>query len=206
MATPTPNASERYVALGDSYTIGEGVEEAECWPSLLTAHLREAGIDIELVANPSRTGWTTERLIERELPVFDESRPTFATLLIGVNDWVRAVTPAEFEANLALILDHVQAVLPAPGRLVLVTIPDFSVTPSGGDYGYGRDTTGGIAGFNVIIATHAARRGVPLVDIFPLSRETVGPEWVAGDGLHPNAAAYVAWERLILPAALSVLR
>ncbi|HEV2528165.1 MAG TPA: SGNH/GDSL hydrolase family protein [Thermomicrobiales bacterium] len=204
MATPTP--IERYVALGDSYTIGEGVEEGERWPNLLTTHLREAGIDIELVANPSRTGWTTERLIERELPVFDESQPTFATLLIGVNDWVRAVTPVEFEANLITILDHVQAGLPDPGRLVVVTIPDFSVTPSGGDYSYGRDITGGLAGFNVITATHTARRDVPLVDIFPLSRETVGPEWVAADGLHPSAAAYVEWERLILPAALSVLR
>ena len=76
----------RYVALGDSYTIGEGASLDESWPALLTRHLRNEGIDVDLVANPSVTGWTTQDLIERELPVFRKAKPNFATLLIGVND------------------------------------------------------------------------------------------------------------------------
>src|SRR4051812_10663427 len=74
----------RYVAIGDSYSIGEGAKPDESWPAVLTRHLREKGIKIELVANPSRTGWTTQNAIDRELPVFAEAKPTFATLLIGV--------------------------------------------------------------------------------------------------------------------------
>src|SRR5437868_3392847 len=84
-------ADIRYVAIGDSYTIGEGAEPREAWPVLLTKHLQANGIDIDLVANPSRTGWTTLNAIDRELPVFVQEKPTFATLMIGVNDWVQGV-------------------------------------------------------------------------------------------------------------------
>src|SRR5947208_515847 len=60
----------RYAAIGDSYSIGEGAKPDESWPAVLTSHLREKGIKIELVANPSRTGWTIQNAIDRELPVF----------------------------------------------------------------------------------------------------------------------------------------
>jgi len=71
----------RYVALGDSYTIGEGAKRDESWPTLLTKHLNEKGVSVELVANPSRTGWTTQDLIDRELSVCEENKPDFVTLL-----------------------------------------------------------------------------------------------------------------------------
>jgi lysophospholipase L1-like esterase len=196
---------ERYVALGDSYTIGEGVGPAASWPALLTTHLREHGIAIDLVANPSVTGWTAQQLIDHELPVFEASRPTFATLLIGVNDWVQEVETEVFAARLALIVDRVLATLGNPGRLVMVTIPDFSVTPAGARYARGRDIAAGIAGFNDIVRQQAARAGVALVDIFPLSQELSGAEYVAADELHPSALAYARWEELILPAALAAL-
>src|SRR5947207_13304485 len=81
----------RYVAIGDSYTIGEGASPNESWPAVLTRHLNEKGLRVELVANPSVTGWTTQQAIERELPVFLKANPNFATLQIGVNDWVQDV-------------------------------------------------------------------------------------------------------------------
>ena len=197
-------ARERYVALGDSYTIGEGVEEAERWPDRLAGHLRRDGVAIDLVANPSVTGWTASQLIEHELPAFESSDPTFATLLIGVNDWVQEVALADYRERLVLILDRVQATLPDPGRLVLVTIPDFSVTPEGSKYGKGRDIPRGIAAFNEVIINEGGRRSLPLIDIFPLSQQLSGPEFVAADGLHPSGAAYARWERLIYPAARSL--
>src|SRR5690348_2901825 len=86
----------RYVALGDSYTIGEGASPNESWPAVLTRHLKEQGIDIELVANPSATGWTTKQLIDRELPIFKDKEPNFGTLLIGVNDWVQGIDEKTF--------------------------------------------------------------------------------------------------------------
>ncbi len=197
--------TERYVALGDSYTIGEGVTAAESWPSLLTDHLREHGIAIELVANPSVTGWTTAQLIEHELPVFEASRPTFATLLIGVNDWVQGVCPDEFRDRLTDIVERVQTTLPDRRRLLLVTIPDFSVTPAGATYSRGRDIPAGIAGFNYIIRDVANGATLPVVDIFPLSQRLTGSAFVAADQLHPSAAAYAEWEALIRPAALTLL-
>src|SRR5690348_4475030 len=70
----------RYAVIGDSYSIGEGASPEESWPAVLTRHLQKHGLHIDLVANPSRTGWTTQQAIDRELPIFLESKPNFATL------------------------------------------------------------------------------------------------------------------------------
>lgn len=205
MFDASDRAAERYVALGDSYTIGEGAEENESWPMLLTKHLQEQGVAIQLVANPSVTGWTTKEVIERELPILETSRPTFVTLLIGVNDWVQGVSPMEFGERLAEIVDRIQAVLPHQGKVILITIPDFSVTPNGGKYGNGRDIAQGIAGFNDVIKEEAARRSLCVVDIYPLSQELKDGRFISRDNLHPSATAYGRWEQTIYPAAASLL-
>lgn len=196
---------ERYVALGDSYTIGEGVAEHDRWPNVLISQLRQEGISIDLVANPSVTGWTTCDLIEHELPILEKSDPTFATLLIGVNDWVQGVPEDAFCENVVHILDRMQATLLEPDKLLVVTIPDFSVTREGGKYARGRNIAAGIATFNSVIASEADRRTLPLVDIFPLSQQLSGPEYVSPDGLHPSAAAYARWVELIYPLARDML-
>lgn len=121
----------RYVAIGDSYTICEGVAEKDCWPSLLTKHLLDAGIDIELAANPSRTGWKVEDAINWELPVFAEVHPMFATLLIGVNDWVQGSGRNKFTSLLKTLMDSMREAFPRPERLLIITIPDFSCAPGG---------------------------------------------------------------------------
>jgi len=197
----------RYVAIGDSYSIGEGATVEASWPSLLTRHLRASGIDIALVANPSRTGWTTRDVIENELPVFMKSRPDFATLQIGVNDWVAGVTPEVFEKRLSTIMDRMLSVLPDKTRLVVVTIPDFSVTPTGAMYGKGRDISAGIAGFNTIILKQAARRNLKVVDVFRISRHMAeDTSLVAPDGLHPSAKEYALWEQAIFPVVQKMLK
>src|ERR1700722_5836674 len=122
--------SIKYVALGDSYTIGEGAKTGEAFPDLLTKHLKENGVDITLSANPSVTGWTTEYLIEKELPVFDRIKPDFVTILIGVNDWVQGIDSGTFHKTLSYIIDYVQAKLPDGSKVLLITIPDFGVTPT----------------------------------------------------------------------------
>ncbi len=193
-------ATIRYVALGDSYTICEGAEENESWPVLLTTHLNEENIPVELVANPSRTGWTTQNLIDRELPVFDTCHADVVTLLIGVNDWVQGVDVETFRKNLRFILDHVQAKLEEKQNVLLITIPDFGVTPAGKNYGNGRDISKGLTAFNDVIKAEAAARNLPVVDIFPLSKE-MGKDnsLVAEDGLHPSAKEYALWETMLLP-------
>src|SRR5712692_7101949 len=121
----------RYVAIGDSYSIGEGASPNESWPALLMRHLNDKGLHVDLVANPSRTGWTTQQAIDRELPIFVQSEPTFATLQIGVNDWVQGVDENSFRKRFTSLVDRMLEVLPNKDRLLVATIPDFGVTPTG---------------------------------------------------------------------------
>lgn len=205
----TANAGEkiRYVALGDSYTIGEGASPNESWPAIMTRNLKEKGIDVDLVANPSVTGWTTQQLIDRELPIFKSKKPNFGTLLIGVNDWVQDVTAEKFRSNFVFIVDEMLKVLGDKKRVLVVTIPDFGVTPTGPKYARGRNISEGIASFNKIVTDESEKRGLHVVDIFELSKKMgTDRSLVAADGLHPSAKAYAEWEKVIFPTALKLLR
>jgi acyl-CoA thioesterase I len=197
----------RYVALGDSYTIGTGTTEDHSWPVLLTEHLKENNINITLVANPARNGWTTENVIRQELPVFERSEPDFATLLIGVNDWVQGVDAKTFQKNLVYIIEKVQLKLKDKSKLVLITIPDFGVTPTGARYSGGRNISEGIAEFNKIILGEGKKRDLKTVDLFGQSK-LMGKDasLVAPDGLHPSAKEYAIWETLIYPLVYELLK
>lgn len=200
------NKTIRYVALGDSYTICEGAKKTESWPVILANHLTKAGINTELIANPSRTGWTTQNLIDNELKIFDESKADFVTLCIGVNDWVQGVDVKTFHKNFIFILDHVQNKLLDKSNLLLITIPDFSASIVGPQYGGGRDISAGIAEFNSIILAEAKKRNLKTVDIFEISKEMKNDlSLVAQDGLHPSAKEYAIWEGLIFPAVKEIL-
>lgn len=193
------DSSFRYVALGDSYTICEGAEWNESWPVTMSEKLSAKGKQVKLIANPSRTGWTSQNLIDRELPVFDTSNADAVTLLIGVNDWVQGVSATDFRKNLNFILDHLQAKLKHKENILLITIPDFGVTPTGKYYSGGRNISAGIASFNAIIKEEAQKRNLPVVDIFELSKKMgTDSSLVAADGLHPSAKEYAEWEKLIL--------
>ncbi len=205
----TANAQEKilYAAIGDSYSIGEGASPGESWPSVLTQHLEAKGMHVDLVANPSRTGWTSQQAIDLELPIFVNAGPNFATLQIGVNDWVQGVDPADFRKRFTFLVDRMLEVLPNKKRLLIVTIPDFGITPSGPKYARGRNISEGIGAFNKIIAEESAKRGLHVVDVFPASKQMQNdPSLVAPDGLHPSAKEYAEWEKIIFPAALELLK
>jgi len=197
----------RYVALGDSYTAGTGAKEGQSWPILLTKHLKEKKVNIELVANPSENGRTTQGLIYYGLPIMDESRPTFVTLLIGVNDWIIKVDAISFQKNLEYIIEHIEKQLPPKSKLVLITLPDFSVTPSGKNYSHGRDVSKGISEFNKIICSEADKHNLTIVDLFELSKKMgTNPDWVSSDGLHPSAKGYEVWEAQIFSVVYPLLK
>ena len=205
--SPAEAGTIRYVAIGDSYTICQGVAQTDCWPNLLTRHLTEAGIDIELVANPSKTGWRVGEAIEHALPVYEKAKPAFATLLIGVNDWVHGSGKNKFTSHLKIIMDRMMCGLRKPDRLLIVTVPDFSCAPRGESYGYGRNIAKGIFKYNAIIKKEAKERGLLVVDIFPLSQTFCNrPEMFVEDGIHPSAKQYALWEKLIFPVAHEILR
>ena len=197
----------RYLPLGDSYTIGTGTTEKESWPYLLTNHLNDNGLACQLLDNPARNGFTTQNLIDHELPLLTKLKPDFVTLLIGVNDWVRNVPEVTFNDNLVYILDEIQKALPDKNKVILVTIPDFGVTPQGKQYSNGRNISRGITGFNAIIKAEAKKRNLRVVDVFELSQRMASDaSLIAADGLHPSGKEYAEWEKLLLPEALRLLK
>jgi lysophospholipase L1-like esterase len=169
--------------------------------------LQENNVSCVLLDNPARNGFSTQDLITHELPLVQTLHPDFVTLLIGVNDWVRQVPKAEFEKNLQYILNMLQANLPEQHRILLITIPDFGVTPEGKHYGGGRNIAAGISEFNEVIKREADQRHLPLVDVFELSKKMgTDASLVSSDGLHPSAKEYAEWEKWILKEILVLLK
>jgi acyl-CoA thioesterase I len=195
-----------YVPLGDSYTICEGAKASECWTELLSLSLYKRGLQLDILANPARSGFTTKDLIERQLPLFENYKPQFTTLLIGVNDWVQEVNPEEFRKNYIQILNRVQQIIEDKDNILILTIPDFSVKPEGKKYGKGRNISEGLAYFNKIISEEADKRGLKVVDLYSLSHEMkYDKQTIAADGLHPSAKEYALWEKVIFQSALEIL-
>jgi acyl-CoA thioesterase-1 len=199
-------AALRYVALGDSYTIGTSTRtEAERWPDQLVARLGPRPPTLELVANLGVNGFTSRDVIEVELPRLDELRPEFASILVGVNDVVQGVAEATFRANAALILDELRRRLTAD-RIVSVATPDYTVTPQGAAYGDSTRQSAGIRWNNEILRELAVARDIRFVDIYDLSlRALDDPDLVADDGLHPSGRQYALWVERIGPAVEALL-
>jgi lysophospholipase L1-like esterase len=192
----------RYVALGDSYTIGTGVAESERWPNQLTERIGE----LELVANLGVNGRTSAEVIGSQLPELGLHDPEFVSLLIGVNDVVQRVPDSQYAANVAVILDDLLARLP-PERVLCVATPDYTLTPRGGDYGDPAEQSDGIVRANAILREACDQRGVAFVpEIFEISQEvTLDAALVADDGLHPSGRQYGRWVDAIEPVVRGLL-
>ena len=198
--------SIRYVALGDSYTVGTGVKSRETWPTQLVGKLVDVGIDVRLVGNLGQNGWTAQQVFEGELPFLEKLQPDFVTLLIGVNDWIRGISSRAFTVKLKNLLNGIQETISPTGKLLLVTIPEFSCSPTGRKLGYGKSAINGIKRLNKILKSEAESRGLTVVDIFPLSRKMCLQNGMfADDGLHPSALQYSRWVELMLPVTEKIL-
>lgn len=191
----------RYVALGDSYTIGTSVDDRERWPNQLV----EREPRLELVANLGVNGFTSRDLIEVELPQLDALEPEFITVLIGVNDVVQGVPATRYRDNVVRILDDAVDRVGA-GHVLVVTTPDYTVTPSGSAFGDPVQQAAGIRENNEIIAEVARGLGITVVDIHDISLEAAtDPSLVAVDRLHPSGAQYARWVDRILPSVATLL-
>jgi acyl-CoA thioesterase-1 len=200
----------RYVALGDSFTIGTSVAAADRWPDLLVVALGRdsAATDVpglDLVANLGVNGQTSGGVVRRQLPRLDALRPEFVTLLIGVNDVVQGVPETTYRANVTTIFDGLLARLPA-NRIVAVTTPDYTVTPAGADYGDPTTQRARIVRNNAILTELATSRVIAVVDIFDVSQRAADDRaLVASDGLHPSGTQYALWVERISPVAGGLL-
>ena len=192
----------RFLALGDSYTIGESVAPADRWPNGLARALRIP--EPQIIA---KTGWTTDEL-SAAIDAADPKGPfDLVTMLIGVNNQYRGRSADEYRQQFDALLKR--AIGFAGGisrRVVVVSIPDWGVTP----YAAGRDRAAiasEIERFNTIGRQETARAGARWVDITPISRRAASePALIAADGLHPSAAMYGEWVKLIAPVAAEALR
>lgn len=205
--TDKPQAT-RYLALGDSYTIGEGVPDGGRWPAQLAAALRGEGIALAEPRIIATTGWTTDELdaaIDAAEPIGEFG---FVSLLIGVNNQYRGRGVDEYREQFAALLRR--AIGFAGGRrdrVLALSIPDWGVTRFGRDSG--RDlarVSRELDAYNAAARDICAEHGVAFVDITPVSRERgLEDAMLADDGLHPSAAMYAEWTRLALPAARGLL-
>lgn len=198
----------RYLALGDSYTIGEGVAADGRWTHQLAAALRAEGIALRDPVTIARTGWTTDELdaaIDAAAPAGDHD---FVTLLIGVNNQYRGRDVDEYARQFEALLERATGFAGGRSERVLVlSIPDWGATRFGRDSG--RDlaqVARELDAYNAAARAICARRGVAFVDITPASRAR-GAEapMLAEDGLHPSAAMYALWARETLPVARGLL-
>ena len=172
--SPSPVAL-RYVALGDSYTIGTSVAADERWPDQLVAGLAAdppAGGTLDLVANHAVNGYTAGSVLRRQLPRLDDDAPIdFATLLVGVNDVVQGVPEATYRADVDTILEALLERLP-PGRILCIETPDYTVTPQGAAYGDPAEQRAGIVRVNEILRERCGAAHIRFVDgIFAISEE-----------------------------------
>ena len=210
---PTTTASTRFLALGDSYTIGESVPESERWPVQLAARLREAGIAIDAPRILARTGWTTDELAAAMADSTFEPPYALVTLLIGVNNQFRGRSLDEYRAQFSQLLARAIGLAGNDAsRVIVVGIPDWGVTPYG--RGSSRDTAQiahELDAFNAAAHALATQHRAHFVDIADLSRphgdqDGFDRSMIAGDGLHPSAVLYARWVERILPVAETRLR
>ena len=195
----------RYLALGDSYTIGEGVPEAERWPNQLAGLLKAKGISTELTII-ARTGWTTDELWEGMQNVKISPPYDLVSLLIGVNNQYRGRDIEEYREGFIFLLNKAIEYAGAdPNHVIVLSIPDWGVTP----FANGRDSKKiavEINEFNAVNEEESKKAGVHYVDVTPISREAVtDSSLVASDRLHPSGTMYAAWAKLVLPEVLRII-
>lgn len=193
----------RYVALGDSYTIGTSVAKAESWPSQMVERVPE----LDLVGNIAVNGYTSDDLIRDELPQLDRLRPELVTVLIGVNDVVQRVADLQYAGNVAVILEELLTRLP-PDRILGVATPDYTLTPQGAAFGDPHQQSDAIVRLNAILREACEARRIRFVpEVFEISQAVLeDPSLVAADGLHPSGSQYSLWADAIATPVSELLR
>jgi lysophospholipase L1-like esterase len=196
--TKMQSRSYTYLALGDSYTIGEQVPLSKNFPSQTVELLRKNGYDFGAPEIVARTGWTTDEL---ELAINNHSfdkEYDFVTLLIGVNNQYRGRSSSEYEDQFETLLEQaIQFAGNDSDHVAVLSIPDWGVTPfaNGGDR---KQIAKEIDAFNTVNRQIARKYHIHYIDITPFTREAAhDPSLLAPDGLHPSAKEYKRWAEII---------
>jgi lysophospholipase L1-like esterase len=195
----------RYLALGDSYTIGESVGQGERWPMQLRDSLQAHGVDIEWYKVIAQAGWKSRDLMGAITQMRPDKDYNLVSLQIGANDFFQGRSIDEYQQRFQQLLDI--AIAHAGGhkeRVFVLSIPDYSYSPN-----YKTEieqVSQGIDDFNAVNKKVTLAKGIHYIDIVPLSRKgLMEPDWIAADSLHPSARQYSAWVKLLLPTILNMV-
>lgn len=207
MATTRAERPLRFLALGDSYTIGEGVDRAAGWPAQLRARLQEQAIDVDAAEIVATTGWTTDEL--QQAIAARTFTPPYAlvSLLIGVNNQYRGRSVDDYLEEFAALLQRAIALTrQRAARVLVLSIPDWGVTP------FARRELRSpcriaqeLDAYNAAASELCSAEGVAFVDITAISRTGEITDMLAADGLHPSALQYARWAEAALPVARRLL-
>lgn len=194
--TPTPRT---WLALGDSYTIGQGIEEGARFPHQAASLLHERNLALDTLKYIAMTGWTTFDL-DQALKAFRPQRHTVVSLLIGVNDQYTRIDTSTYRDRFTDLLDRsIELTGGLPQRVFVLSIPDYAVTP----WAKRMDTSRirrEIDAFNAINRRITMSRGCPYIDITPLTREgAYNRNLICGDSLHPSGIEYRRWADRLVP-------
>jgi lysophospholipase L1-like esterase len=200
-------SAQDYLALGDSYTIGESVLESERWPNQLAQELEGTSLGVDTVTIIAKTGWTTAELIEGIKISKNTNQYDLVSLLIGVNNQYRGQSIERFEKELvALIQTAIEYSKTGSKAVFLVSIPDWGVTPFAKD----RNRTQiakEIDAFNAVISKQAKNFKLPFIDITPISKGASSDlSLLAEDQLHPSGKMYNLWVQKIKSELLKTKR
>ncbi len=187
------NNAASFLALGDSYTIGEAVPENERWPELLKLLLVEKGITLQPIDIIAKTGWTTGELLQAIEERALSGKYTYASLLIGVNNQYRKYDINSYTEEFERLLNIAIAHCSDTNNVIVLSIPDWGATP----FAEGKDRT--IIGkeidvYNAINKAITEKYGIHYVDVTEISRMALMDEsLVAEDKLHPSGKMYALW-------------
>lgn len=198
-----------YLALGDSYTIGESVIQEKTFPYQLKTLLTDQGLDLGDPVVIATTGWTTDELANAIEEAQLEDQYELVTLLIGVNNQYRGYPVERYKAEFSDLLDQaISFSRKGKSNVFVISIPDWGVSPYGLNSGRDLEVVANeIDLFNRVKKEITIAAGVKYINITPISRRgLLEPDLVAEDGLHPSAEMYTEWVKLLLPEIEKVLK
>lgn len=197
--------SRSYLALGDSYTIGESAGSQDRFPAQTASLLRSHGVSIQDPQYIARTGWTTVDLQNAINQTTLKPKYEVVSLLIGVNDQYQGLDTAGYRVRFTQLLQKsIQLAVAGASHVFVLSIPDYSVTPFGGGSAKTRTE---IDAFNAINKQVTLAYQVAYIDITPISREAANDQSLtANDGLHPSGKQYGRWAALLEAKMLGVFK
>jgi acyl-CoA thioesterase-1 len=197
--------SMNYLALGDSYTIGQGVPMSDRWPIQLSQQLVQNDFALEKVDFIAQTGWTTSNLLNAiENTNLDSTNYQLVSLLIGVNNQYQGKPFSLYEAEFDLLLKKAIEIAGEKEKVFAVSIPDYGVTPFRGNNS--ESIAREIDQYNAYAKQKCDEQNIPFIDITPISRQLGdSPGALAADNLHPSGSQYAQWVEEALPAVLEIL-